>query len=403
MARWLTKPGYAALAETHDQFETPWGAPLRGPWSLCPADPGSLALVRELLNELLPHFSSRLVNINCDEPVDVGQGRSRALVAERGLGRVYLDWVRDVVAVVQAHGRKAQVWSDIIVEHPELVGQLPPDTTVLVWGYEADHPFAAQCALFGQADIPFYVCPGTSSWRSIAGRTHNALANTRTAAEQGLRHAAIGYLLTDWGDCGHWQQLPVSYLPFTAAAAYSWCLATNGELDVAAATSRWALRDETGVLGRLAYTLGDLYRLQGDTTHNGTAPFAVLQQPLDAPLAPTVRVADNAMIARALDALDAALNELPRARPRGPDAALLCDEWAQTGRMLRHALHRTQLRMVPDTPQAQALRRGLAHDMADLIDEQQRLWLARNRPGGLNDSLAPLKRALHEYQREVML
>ena len=39
-------------------------------------------------------------------------------------------------------------------------------------------------------------------------------------AENGLKHGAVGYLNTDWGDRGHWQVLPVSYLGFAAGAAY---------------------------------------------------------------------------------------------------------------------------------------------------------------------------------------
>ena len=73
-----------------------------------------------------------------------------------------------------------------------------------------NHPFDEHGAQFAQAGLPFYVCPGTSSWNSIGGRTDNALGNLRSAAENGLKHGASGYLNTDWGDNGHWQSLPIS-------------------------------------------------------------------------------------------------------------------------------------------------------------------------------------------------
>jgi hypothetical protein len=71
------------------------------------------------------------------------------------------------------------------------------------------------------------VCPGTSSWNSIGGRTDNALANLRSAAENGLKHGARGYLTTDWGDNGHWQSLPISELGFALGAAYAWAWEAN--------------------------------------------------------------------------------------------------------------------------------------------------------------------------------
>jgi Flp pilus assembly protein TadB len=33
---------------------------------------------------------------------------------------------------------------------------------------------------------------------------------------------AIGYLVTDWGDNGHWQQLPISFFGLVAGAGFSW-------------------------------------------------------------------------------------------------------------------------------------------------------------------------------------
>jgi hypothetical protein len=48
---------------------------------------------------------------------------------------------------------------------------------------------------------PFYVCPGTSSWNSFAGRTQNMIENIRRAAMSGRDNGALGFLLTDWGVC----------------------------------------------------------------------------------------------------------------------------------------------------------------------------------------------------------
>ena len=89
--------------------------------------------------------------------------------------------------------------------------------------------------LIAEAGLPFHVCPGTSSWNSIAGRTRNCLGNLHSAAQHGLRHGATGYLITDWGDNGHWQYQPISYLGFAAGAGLSWCRTSNEGADWAAA------------------------------------------------------------------------------------------------------------------------------------------------------------------------
>ena len=204
LTRWLTHPRYLPLAEAPNGFDTPFDH-RDYPFSLCPLDPGSLELVCSLYDELLPHFSSRMINVGCDETWDLGQGRSKQECEKRGVGRVYLDFALKIYQAVKVRGHTMQFWGDIITQHPELIPELPTDLIALEWGYEANHPFDEHGVRFAESGIPFYVCPGTSSWCSLAGRTDNALRNLWSGAENGLKHGAIGYLNTDWGDWGHWQ------------------------------------------------------------------------------------------------------------------------------------------------------------------------------------------------------
>jgi hypothetical protein len=393
MHRWLTHERYRDLAETHGEFNTPWGVTMTGPFSLCPGHPGSLALIQSLLDELLPHFSSQMVNVCCDETVDLGQGASRADVEQRGEGQVYLDFLLKIDAEARARGHAMQFWGDIIIQHPELIAALPRDAIALEWGYQADHPFDEHGAQFAASGIPFYVCPGTSSWCSIAGRTDNALGNLRNAAEQGLRHGAGGYLITDWGDRGHWQHLPISYLGLLAGAAYAWAYQANRDLDIAAATSRQAFGDPTGATGRVAYDLGNVYRAVGFEPHNSSVLFWILQsRPGQADGFAQVSPED---LRRTLAAVDAAIAGLTTGKMERPDAGLIANELVQTAALLRHACRRGLL--WKEDPGNAELRRELADDLRALIDEQRRLWLARNRPGGLEDSIARLEAALEDY------
>ncbi|MDQ2808044.1 MAG: family 20 glycosylhydrolase [Chloroflexota bacterium] len=393
MERWLIHDRYAPLAETPGPFQTPWGEAEPGPFSLCPGDPGSLALLRSLYDELLPHFSSRQFNVGCDETFDLGQGRSRAACAELGMERVYLDYLLQVHQEVTARGHTMQFWGDIIVQTPALIPELPRDSVALEWGYEADHPFADHGAQFAASGIPFYVCPGTSAWCSLAGRTDNALGNLRSAAENGLRYGAAGYLNTDWGDRGHWQQLPISFLGLAAGAAYSWAFAANEALDMAAAVSLHAFGDPTGNMGRVAYDLGNVYQTPGLAVSNGSVLFWVLQQPLDAP-PPDATPPD---FAAALVAIDAAMAPLAQARMQRPDAALIVEEYEFTARLLRHACLRGQLRFGQAGPDPAATRAALADDLRDILVTYERLWLARNRPGGLSDSAGRLRTTRADY------
>ena len=389
MERWLKHPRYAPLAETHGEFQTPWGVE-KGPFSLAPVDPDSKALVSSLFEELLPHFTSRMVNVGCDETFDVGQGRSREQCEKRGAGRVYLDYLLSILNDVHKRGCQPQFWGDIIVKHPELVRELPGGVIALEWGYEANHPFLEHGAQFKAAGVPFYVCPGTSSWNSLAGRSDNALANLRNAAENGLSQGAIGYLITDWGDNGHWQVPPVSWLGFAAGAAFGWCKDGTLDLPVADTLSLFAFEDPSGTMGKMAYELGNVYRATGFEPPNSSLLFHLIRAEVEqVSQAPFVTAAG---LQNALERIDAAMAMLPAERMARPDAPLIRREFENTARLMRYACRRGLSLLAGGDPDRDP---EIHAELADFLDEYRALWLARSRPGGLSDSTRRFEQLLH--------
>ncbi len=275
----LENPRLKKLAEVSEPYEAVTGDFDRRPTTLAPNHPGTLPFIRGLYDELLPNFSSRYFNVGCDETWDLGRGQSQALCARRGKGRVYLDFLKQIHREVSRRGKRMMFWGDIILHHPELIKELPRDLIAMNWGYEANHPFAKETALFAKSKIPFYVCPGTSTWMSLLGRHDNAFANLRAAARAGLRNGAIGYLNTDWGDGGHPQPLAVSYAPFLLGAALSWCAKSCDEKLLAPVLSRDVFRDPTGRTAKAALALGFAHRKFGYYEANFTPYGTVIAAP----------------------------------------------------------------------------------------------------------------------------
>jgi len=219
--RWLKHPQYRHLAEC------PWGFthPIKGRMAhgttLRPHD-DSLKFLNKLWAEYLPLFKSRRFNLGGDEPWELGRGWSKSLVKKHGKQRVYLDFLKKLHRQATRHGKEMLFWADILLEDPKLVEEVPADATALLWGYEANHPFAEQCARLAEAKRKFWVCPGTSAWNTFTGRTDNMLANLEAAAKQGLANGAEGLLLTSWGDGGNHQPWPVMYPGIAYAAGVAW-------------------------------------------------------------------------------------------------------------------------------------------------------------------------------------
>jgi hypothetical protein len=379
MERWLRLPRYRGLAEVVDGADMPSGFRWKGPFSLCPTDPAAIEFLSGLYEELLPNFSSRQFNVGCDETFDIGQGRSRAEVERVGKTAVYLEFLKKVHQLVERQGRTMMFWGDIIVDEPKLIGALPRPIVALEWGYEADHPFDRDGRMFAESGVPFYVCPGTSSWLSIAGRTDNMLANQISAAENGLRHGAIGFLNTDWGDHGHLQYLPVSYAGLLTGAAVSWCLESNRAVDLPAALDLYAFDGERG-LGQVACELGNVYQAVGKLIKNSSALFRILI-PSSAQKDPMEGIT--------MEGLEAASEAIDRAMASDCRDA----EFGNAAAMLRHACQRGIWEIDPTSQKPG----DLADDMRRIISEHRRLWMKRNRAGGLGDSVGRLEANVTEY------
>ena len=73
-----------------------------------------------------------------------------------------------------------------------------------------------------------------------------------------------------------------------------------------------------------------------------------------------------------------------------PDAALIADEFRNAAAMMRLACDHGSAAL-----RSRALRcPALAPELRRIIGEHRRLWLARNRPGGLHDSARRLEKRL---------
>lgn len=275
MQAWLETDTYAHLAECPDGYEI---LPMRKmKTTLDPTNEESIELVEQMMKDLLPNFSSNKFNANLDEPFELGHCNSASLAEEIGVGQVYLDFVLKVYELAQNESKEFWMWGDIINKHPDLLDQLPKDVTVLEWGYEQEHPYDINTRRIKEKGYEFLVCPGTSSWMTLTGRTDNMLGNIENAVLNGLKNGAKGMLLTDWGDMGHWQYLPISYPGFVYASAISWNSKTTRRLPLERYLNTHILNDNTQQLAKVILAMGRSYHFEETHLPNMSHNFMAYQ------------------------------------------------------------------------------------------------------------------------------
>ena len=374
MERWLRHPRYRALAECPQG----WIHPLTGQFKEFPGtlkpDDVSLAFVASLLDDYLPCFRSRQVNIGGDEPWELGQGFSKEAVATRGKHRVYLDHLHKLCALATERGHTPQFWGDILLEDLALAQDAPQDALPVVWGYDAGHPFQTQCGRLQELGRAYLVAPGTSAWQSFTGRLDNALTNQAEAIGAARQHGARGVLVTTWGDNGTHQPWPTAWLPMAAGLAQAWSFTANQEPNaVAACRVLGDLADDDARAVAAALThLGQLDNQIAKANRNKSLSWDFLTaQP--AALAGFVAGVTPEEITRSLAYLEESAGHV--------DA--IQDNRVRTELSVGLELARAGLRRASGQPlNATAAR--------ELRERFEHTWLARARRGGLAESVAGL-------------
>ncbi len=394
MHPWLRHSPWNQLAEVPEGVQHPFSKN-KEPFSLNPGDPRSLDFLGGLYDGLLPSFHADQVNVGLDETFDLGLGASRERCEQEGKSKVYLKFLNDVHGLLAERGKRMMYWGDIVLEHPEILEELPKDATAMIWGYEATHPFQEQLAKLSASGLPFQVCPGTSSWNNFGGRTTNAFGNLREAARCALAQGAEGLLICDWGDRGHLQPWPISFFGWVYGAACAWnpqAAEGRNPKDVGDWLNQWAFRESPVAVGSVLLQLGAVADWMEDPCENGTGLFFALAFPEEA--LPNPRVARFPV--EVLDKVEQSLNQiLSSEQERDTDDApddLVRSEliFARDALLLATRFLRDRLQASPDgdwrkLPEAQRDAHRAAQ--ARLRETHAALWPERYRQGGLEASL----------------
>jgi len=363
MTAWLETEEYRALAECPGGYKLLPFFEMKG--TLAPFDRRSIELIGKMMNDMLPNFSSEYFNANMDEPFELGLCKSKQ---------------------------------------------------------QAEHPFDEKCKILSAAGLDFLVYPGTSSWTTISGQTDNMFMNIYNAVTSGLKHGTKGMLLTDWGDMGHWQYLPVSYAGYAVGAALSWNAESSKHISLENWLDKHVFMDDQEKMGSLVLDLGRYNQFEEFLMPNMTLTFLVYQFGLvdvvmyDAILASTVdffselgpeifgkeqmrkfktqyESKKSFQYTKMMAYLDLLEKDLNNVALKMKDTELVKDEFRNAIRMIRlgaKVKNYLILKYFLTTDERIRLLEEMNELCSLVISEHKRLWLSRNRSGGLDMSMQPM-------------
>ncbi len=390
----LMLPQYSHLGEFPGFRGHPGGT------TLCPIDSGSIQLLEDMYDDYLPLFDSEDFNVCGDEPWELGKGRSRRRAERTGTGRVYLEFILKIRKLCLKHGKRMNMWADIVLDHPEIIPEIPKDIVMLNWDYNALGRRIPRSNEIAESGLPLVCCPGTNNWQSHGSRLQTALQNVARFAEEAEAHGAEGFMNTDWGDSGHRQFLGVSLCSLVHGASHSW---NTGKVK----DRKHLCRFTSAVFGDSSGRLSDTLTVLGDDK-SGNWAYAALMESLEEPKSLATGFARSRPRIDGVEIRDEWLEDRvrnlkvlkwPKPKPAADRfLAIALEEFVVATKMERLACERVLLarrirsgRSVP----ARRLRRHAA-DLDACSLEFARLWRLRNRPSRLRDNLNGFRNAARE-------
>jgi len=179
-----------------DVAETPHGH------VLAPGQDGTLPLIKDWFTQIAAEFPSPFVHIGADETWELGSGRTKEQVQEKGYGPVYVAFLKQIHDELAPLNRRLLFWGDIGDANPDAVAGLPKDMIAVPWNYGDTSGFDKMIAPFSKAGIETWVAPGDANWNEVYPVAKTALWNIQGFIRDGQRLGSTGALTTVWNDDG---------------------------------------------------------------------------------------------------------------------------------------------------------------------------------------------------------
>jgi len=382
-------------------------------WTLSPVKDETYELLDDMYSEFLPAFTSKFLNICSDETYDLGKGTSKELADKIGVGRVYLNHILRVHDIVKKYGKTMMMWGDIILQHPELIKDIPKDVIMLNWGYEAGHNYATT-KQFAETGLRQFVCPGTSSWNVLFPRVNNSNTNIESFIKSGVEVGAEGMLNTDWGDNGHYNLLGHSWYGFIYSAEQSWSSGKVSDEEFDRKFSHLFFGDESGQMSKAIRKLGDSSQCHDFAAHNHSPQFyAMYEDMLTGERTHRLKTED---VREMGELAKEALEIIESYEPPDPERKLTSREIAFAAKQIIYATKKIllshQVKELMDKMESEAVDKdgtaekmqefqtqikGLKDDLSPIVSEFEELWSARSRREGIEQNLNRYEGLLKQY------
>ncbi len=195
--------------------------------------------IRDVVEEEVDSwYLSPSFHMACDESWDVGKGRSQAFVAQKGIGKAYLDHYTRCYEIIKnaleaGHGEgkcRIFLYQDIMIHHAPVLQGLPRQNLVIdIWRYSPTETYKEVDTIVKNG-FDFVVSGSVMDFQRIAPSYAVAEKNIINITKYGFLQAKLagvpqsfkGHIVTTWGDFRSENPRDLRMPGYALCASVSW-------------------------------------------------------------------------------------------------------------------------------------------------------------------------------------
>ena len=182
-----------------------------------PLNPESIELIKSLIDQYSPNFTSEWFNICCDETFDLKNGKHK----DKNTGELYINFVQEILEHLGKKGKKVMMWGDVLRDHPDQIDKLPKDVLLLNWYYRPN-PARERVSSFHDAGRKQILTTSTWTFYNFTENLNLSLPNITDMSSLGYEYKVEGILNSIWGDYGHTASIELTECGVAYGADRSW-------------------------------------------------------------------------------------------------------------------------------------------------------------------------------------
>lgn len=185
------------------------------------SDEAVYTMLDEMIGEIGDAFSSDYFNIAADESWDVGLGVNKQRVAQSDIATVHAEHYKRLFDMVKKHKKKALMYGDIILTHPEILSKIPKDVVFVDWQYHVADVYGSP-SVFENAGFRYVISPAVWNFTGPFPNYINTLTNIQNLNREGYLNGSLGILTSNWNDYGGEALRELNYYGYAWTAECAW-------------------------------------------------------------------------------------------------------------------------------------------------------------------------------------